>query len=242
MASLPPCGLRRLGEAEAQLERAEQIPLRGGEPGTELLVRRARGLLLLAEHQLEPGLNRFHAADGMQVLLVQEHTLAAETAGARAADTGGATGETDTAQAELAAIRDEQRDRARSSSRNPTASSCRSSWPLCADCSDVTIGAGRPTRPCSETSSPSSAAPPRQSRRTRAAQRGAQRSRVARHALTRRRAFGRSRSISVCRSDAAARAVARCCPALHESRGDDDSEQESADMSEERDAAAVGLG
>ena len=49
-----------------------------GEPGTELIVHHARGLLGLAEHRNELALGAFRAAERMQALLAEEHALATE--------------------------------------------------------------------------------------------------------------------------------------------------------------------
>ncbi len=103
--------LGRFEDAAARLERAEQILLPAGEPGTELLVHYARGLLCLAGHHLPQALSAFHAAERMQALLVERHALATEVR-ARMLQTQLALGDIATVRAGLDAVGDEQRDRA----------------------------------------------------------------------------------------------------------------------------------
>ncbi|MBV9533839.1 MAG: hypothetical protein JO321_00325 [Solirubrobacterales bacterium] len=71
--------LGRLDEAERWLERAERTLQPEGEPGTELIVHHARGLLHLAQGQLEDSLAAFHAAERMQTLLADRHPFAVRT-------------------------------------------------------------------------------------------------------------------------------------------------------------------
>ena len=103
--------LGRFTEAAARLERAEQVMQPDGEPGTELIVHHARGLLGLAEHRCQLALSAFHAAERMQALLVEEHALATELR-ARVLQAQIGLGETAAAEAALAAVAGEERDRA----------------------------------------------------------------------------------------------------------------------------------
>jgi LuxR family maltose regulon positive regulatory protein len=94
--------LGRFGEAEERLDRAERALRPAGEPGTELIVHHARGLLRLAQGHLRDARAAFRAAQRMQALLAAEHPLtnelrnrilqaqvrAGETAAARAAIDG----------------------------------------------------------------------------------------------------------------------------------------------------------
>ena len=65
----------RFDEAEASLERAQHVLQPGGEPGTELLVHYAQGLLRLAQRRLEDALRSFEAAERMQTIFAGEHAL-----------------------------------------------------------------------------------------------------------------------------------------------------------------------
>ena len=103
--------LGRFTEAAVRLERAEQVMQPDGEPGTELIVHHARGLLGLAEHRSELALGAFRAAERMQALLAEEHALATEIR-ARVLQAQIGLGETAAARATLGAVSDEQRDRA----------------------------------------------------------------------------------------------------------------------------------
>lgn len=103
--------LGRFTEAATRLGRAEQVLQPDGEPGTELIVHHARGLLCLAEQRWQEALSAFHAAERMQALLVEQHALATELR-ARVLQTQIALGENAAAEATLAAVAGEERDRA----------------------------------------------------------------------------------------------------------------------------------
>ena len=102
--------LGRFPEAAGRLERAEHVLQPGGEPGTELIVRHARGLMCLADRRFEPALSAFRAADRMQALLTGEHALTSELR-ARVLQTQIAMGETTAVRAALATVGDEERQR-----------------------------------------------------------------------------------------------------------------------------------
>ena len=65
----------RWDEAEASLERAQHVLQPGGEPGTELIVHYAQGLLRLAQRRFDEALRSFEAAERMQTLFAGEHAL-----------------------------------------------------------------------------------------------------------------------------------------------------------------------
>jgi LuxR family maltose regulon positive regulatory protein len=99
----------RFDEAEIRLERAERTLNPDGEPGTELIVHHARGLLHLAHGQLEEALSALLAAQRMQALLADEHPFA--VAGrTRLIETHTRMGRLDTARAVLAAAGEQRRD------------------------------------------------------------------------------------------------------------------------------------
>ena len=65
--------LGRFEEAEGWLERSRRVLQPDGEPGMELVVHHARGLLWLVHGRLEQALAAFEAAERMQTLLGDEH-------------------------------------------------------------------------------------------------------------------------------------------------------------------------
>ena len=68
--------LGRLGEAEQWIERAERTLQPEGEPGTELIVDHAHGLLRLAQGRLDEAVTALAAESRMQALLAGEHAFA----------------------------------------------------------------------------------------------------------------------------------------------------------------------
>jgi LuxR family maltose regulon positive regulatory protein len=70
--------LGRFAEAEERLDRVQRDLRPDGEPGTELLVHHARGLLCFADGRLEDALAAFRAAQRTQAMLASEHPLASE--------------------------------------------------------------------------------------------------------------------------------------------------------------------
>jgi LuxR family maltose regulon positive regulatory protein len=68
--------LGRLEEAEQWIERAERTLQPDGEPGTELIVDHAHGLLRLAQGRLDEALTALRAESRMQALLAGEHAFA----------------------------------------------------------------------------------------------------------------------------------------------------------------------
>jgi LuxR family maltose regulon positive regulatory protein len=71
--------LGRLDEAEQWLARAQSTLQPDGEPGTELIVHSARGLLRLAHGRLEDALSALGAARRMETLLTGRHAYAIAT-------------------------------------------------------------------------------------------------------------------------------------------------------------------
>ena len=71
--------LGRFDDAEQSLERAERTLRPDGEPGTELIVHHACGLLSLVGHRLGDALESFRAAQRMQTFLADKHPFALRT-------------------------------------------------------------------------------------------------------------------------------------------------------------------
>ena len=67
--------LGRLNESEAWLDRAQRTLQPDGEPGTELIVHQARGLLRLSQGRLEEALAALRAAERMQAMLAGKHVF-----------------------------------------------------------------------------------------------------------------------------------------------------------------------
>jgi LuxR family transcriptional regulator, maltose regulon positive regulatory protein len=103
--------LGRFDEVERCLERAQRVLQPDGEPGTELIVHYARGLLRLAQGRLEEALEAFRAAERMQALLDGEHAFAV-TGRARLIETQARMGELASARRALAETSEEARDTA----------------------------------------------------------------------------------------------------------------------------------
>ena len=70
--------LGRFDEAEGLLERARRTISQDGEPGTELIIDHATGLLSMARGRFTQALAAFEAAERMQTLLLGEHAMSAE--------------------------------------------------------------------------------------------------------------------------------------------------------------------
>jgi LuxR family maltose regulon positive regulatory protein len=103
--------LGRFAEAEDRLDRAHGALRPDGEPGTELIVHHARGLVRLAQGRLSEALAAFRAAQRMQALLASEHPLTNELLN-RILQAQVRMGETAAARAALARMDPEHRARA----------------------------------------------------------------------------------------------------------------------------------
>jgi LuxR family maltose regulon positive regulatory protein len=103
--------LGRFGEAEERLERAHRALRPDGEPGTELIVHHARGLVRSAQGRLPEALTAFRAAQRMQALLTSEHPLTNELYN-RIVQAQVRMGDTGAARATLAGMDAEERARA----------------------------------------------------------------------------------------------------------------------------------
>jgi LuxR family maltose regulon positive regulatory protein len=99
----------RFDEAETRLEQAERTLRPGGEPGTELIVRHARGLLHLVRGQLDEALSALLAGDRMRALLVDEDAFAMACR-MRLIKTQVRMGRLDAARAALAEVSEQEND------------------------------------------------------------------------------------------------------------------------------------
>jgi LuxR family maltose regulon positive regulatory protein len=103
--------LGRFGGAEDRLDRADRALRPDGEPGTELIVHHARGLVCSAQGRLPDALAAFGAAQRMQALLASEHPLTNELRN-RTLQTQVRMGDTAAARAALARLDAEELARA----------------------------------------------------------------------------------------------------------------------------------
>jgi LuxR family maltose regulon positive regulatory protein len=101
--------LGRFDEAEQWLERAGRALRPGGEPGSELIVDCARGVLCLARGSLEEALAALRAAGRIEGLLAGEHAFA-PVVRARVLQTQARMGELAAARAALGDVSEEERD------------------------------------------------------------------------------------------------------------------------------------
>jgi LuxR family transcriptional regulator, maltose regulon positive regulatory protein len=101
--------LGRFGEAERSLVRTRRAMQPDGEPGTELLVHHARGLLRLAQGRVEDAVAAFRDAQRMETLLTSEHVFAVATR-ARLAQANARLGQVAEARAALEELSEADRD------------------------------------------------------------------------------------------------------------------------------------
>ena len=99
----------RFDETEQWLERAGRALQPDGEPGTELIVHLARGLLRLAQGRLEEALAAFRAAERMQGLLAGSHAFGVAVQ-VRLVQTLARLGQLAAARATAGDLREEDRD------------------------------------------------------------------------------------------------------------------------------------
>lgn len=101
--------LGRLDESERWLDRAEHTLQPDGEPGTELIVHQARGLLHLSQGRLEDALAALRAAKRMQAMLAGNHVFSVAVQ-ARLLQAQVYRGPLAAARAALAEVSEEERD------------------------------------------------------------------------------------------------------------------------------------
>ena len=103
--------LGRFDEAEQWVERAGLALRPGGDPGTELALHHARGLLYCGQGRLEDALTEFRNAQKIQGMLAGEHALTVDLR-ARIMLTQVRLGQLSDARAALDSIAEQDRDRA----------------------------------------------------------------------------------------------------------------------------------
>ncbi len=111
MAGMAYVRMGRLAEAERDLARAEQTLRAVADPGTEVVLHHARGLLRFGEGRLDEALAEFARGQRLQPLLASEHVFTVELQG-RALQVRARLGDTQSARNALADLSTEQRNRA----------------------------------------------------------------------------------------------------------------------------------
>jgi LuxR family transcriptional regulator, maltose regulon positive regulatory protein len=101
--------LGRFDDAQGQLEQARRAIAHDGEPGTELIIDHASGLLSMARGRFDDALAAFEAAERMQTLLASEHAMNAERC-SRIVEILVWTGDSAGGRAALAALGGQQHD------------------------------------------------------------------------------------------------------------------------------------
>ena len=111
MAGVALLWMGRFAEAERHLARAEETLQLAADPGTEVMLHHARGMLGFGDGRFGEALASFARAERLQRLLASEHVLAAD-ARDRALEVRVRMGDTDAARLALAALSPDQRNRA----------------------------------------------------------------------------------------------------------------------------------
>ena len=101
----------RFEEAEQRLERAQRALPAGGDPHTELIIQYSWGLLGSGQGRLEDALRAFHAAEGMQARVSEQHPFTLDLR-SRILRTQVRMGETAAVRAALAGLDEQTRKRA----------------------------------------------------------------------------------------------------------------------------------
>ena len=111
MAGMALVRMGRFAEAEGHLARAEECLRAAADPGTELVVHHARGILNFGEGRFDEALAEFARAQALERLLAGEHVFKVDVRG-RALQVRVRMGDAEAAQLELAGLSSDQRDRA----------------------------------------------------------------------------------------------------------------------------------
>ena len=111
MAGMALVRMGRFAEAESHLARAEDSLRTAADPGTEVVVHHARGMLHFGEGRLEAASAEFAHAQGLDKVLASEHVFTVDVRG-RALQVMVRMGDADSAQVEIADLSPEERDRA----------------------------------------------------------------------------------------------------------------------------------
>ena len=111
MAGMALVRMGRFAEAERHLARAEESLRAAADPGTEVVLHHARGMLRFGEGRFDEALAEFARAQDLERLLAGEHVFTVDVRG-RALQVRVRMGDTEAAQLELAGLSPDQRNRA----------------------------------------------------------------------------------------------------------------------------------
>ena len=111
MAGMALVRMGRFAEAERHLARAEESLRAAADPGTEVVLQHARGMLRFGEGRFDEALAEFARAQGLERLLASKHVFTVDVRG-RALQLRVRMGDTEAAQLALAGLSPEQRNRA----------------------------------------------------------------------------------------------------------------------------------
>jgi LuxR family maltose regulon positive regulatory protein len=111
MAGMALVRLGRFTDAERQLGRAEESLRAAADPGTEVVLHHARGLLRFGEGRFGEALAEFARAQGLERLLGSEHVFTVDVRG-RALQVRVRMGDTESARLALAEMEPQERERA----------------------------------------------------------------------------------------------------------------------------------
>jgi LuxR family maltose regulon positive regulatory protein len=101
----------RFEDAEQYLDRADESLRTATDPGTEVVIHHARGMLRTAERRFDEALAEYARVQGLERLLASEHVFTTE-ARSRAIQARVRKGDTESAQRALADLDPKERDRA----------------------------------------------------------------------------------------------------------------------------------
>ena len=111
MAGMALVRMGRFAEAELHLARAEDTLRLAADPGTEVILHHARGMLRFGEGRFDEALADFAQAHGLQRLLASEHVFIVDARG-RALQVRVRMGDTEAARLALSGLSTDQRNRA----------------------------------------------------------------------------------------------------------------------------------
>ena len=111
MAGMALVRMGRFAEAERHLTRAEETLRLAADPGTEVMLHHARGMLHFGEGRFDEALADFARAQGLRRLLASEHAFTVDARG-RALQVRVRKGDTEAARLALAGLSTDQRNRA----------------------------------------------------------------------------------------------------------------------------------
>ena len=111
MAGMALVRMGRFAEAERHLTRAEETLRLAADPGTEVMLHHARGMLRFGEGRFDEAFADFARAQGLRRLLASEHAFTVDARG-RALQVQVRQGDTEAARLALAGLSADQRNRA----------------------------------------------------------------------------------------------------------------------------------